>query len=156
MAFQSTWVKAHQDEKKIQGQVLSDGALRNIKVDSIADDYLLDTCQPQTLENAAHVDAQAISICIQGTRITGRYEDAIRESIDGSYLRHYLSDKHNWSDSTWSWIDWYSHERNLKVLKGACLYQRLKFIATHQLPKIQVHEVRRCLDRALSMLQDNP
>jgi hypothetical protein len=67
-------------------------------------------------------------ICIQGTRITGQYEDAIREHIDGSYLRHYLSDKHKWTDLTWSWIDWYSHERHLKVLKAACLYQRLKFI----------------------------
>jgi hypothetical protein len=102
--------------------------LRNIDVDSIANDYLLDTRQPQTRDNAAHVDAQAISISIQGTRITGRYEYAIREHIDGSYLRHYLSAKHNWTDSTWSWIGWYSHERHLKVLKGACLFQRLKFI----------------------------
>jgi hypothetical protein len=74
------------------------------------------------------VDAQAISICIQRTRVTGRYEDVIHESIDGSYLHHYLSAKHNWSDSTWSLIDWYSHERHLKVLNGACLYHRLKFI----------------------------
>ena len=29
-----------------------------------------------TQDIAAHVDAQAISISIQGTRITGRYEDA--------------------------------------------------------------------------------
>jgi len=115
-------------KNKLRGQVLSDAALRNIDVDSIANDYLLDTRQPQTQDNAAHVDAQAISISIQGTRITGRYEDAIREHIDGSYLRHYLSAKHNWTDSTWSWIDWYSHERHLKVLKGACLFQRLKFI----------------------------
>ena len=57
-----------------------------------------------------------------------KYKDAIRESIDGSYLRQYLSAKHNWSDSTWSLIDWYSHERHLKVLNGACLYQRLRFI----------------------------
>jgi hypothetical protein len=69
-----------------------------------------------------------LSLYIQGTRITGRYEDAIHQSIDGSYLRHYLSTKHNWSDLTWSLIDWYSHERHLKVLKGACLYQRPKFI----------------------------
>ena len=55
-------------------------------------------------------------------------EDAIREHIDGSYLRHYLSAKHKWTDLTWSSIDWYSHERNLKVLKGTCLFQRLKFI----------------------------
>jgi hypothetical protein len=80
-----TWVQAHQDEKKIPGQILSDAALQNIKVDSIAEDYLLlDPRQPQTSDNAAHVDAQAISICIQGTRVTGRYEDAIHESIDGS------------------------------------------------------------------------
>jgi hypothetical protein len=128
MTIKSTWVKAHQDENKLPGQALSDAALRNIDVHSIANDYLLDTRQPQTRGNAAHVDAQAISICIQGTRIIGRYEDAIREHIDGSYLCHYLSAKHKWTDSSWSWIDWYSHERHLKVLKGACLFQRLKFI----------------------------
>ena len=33
--------------------------------------------------------------------------DAIRESIDGSYLHEYLSAKHDWSDSMWSCIDWY-------------------------------------------------
>jgi hypothetical protein len=128
MTIKSTWVQAHQDEKKLPGQILSDAALRNIKVDSIAEAYLLDPCQTQTYKNAEHVDAQAISICIQGTRVTGRYEDAIRKSINGSYLRHYLSIKHNWSDSTWSCIDWYSHTRHLQILNGACLYQRLKFI----------------------------
>ena len=62
----------------------------NIEVDSPtnANDYLLKTSQPQTQDNAVHVDAQAISISIQGTRIMGRYKDAIREHIDGSYLRH--------------------------------------------------------------------
>ena len=49
----------------------------------------------QTRNNAANMDAQAISISIQGTRITGRYEEVIREHIDGSYLRNYLSAKHN-------------------------------------------------------------
>jgi len=78
MTIKSTWVKAHQDEDKLQGQVLSNAALRNIDVDNIANDCLLDTRQPQTQDNAAHVDAQAISISIQGIRITGRYEDAIR------------------------------------------------------------------------------
>jgi hypothetical protein len=39
-------VKAHQDENKLPGPVLSDVALRNIDVDSIANDYLLDTRQP--------------------------------------------------------------------------------------------------------------
>ena len=48
--------------------VLSDAAMRNIDVGSIANDYLLDTRKPQTQDNAAHVDVQAISISIQGTR----------------------------------------------------------------------------------------
>jgi hypothetical protein len=83
MTIKSTWVKAHQDEDQLPGQVLSDAALRNtIDVDSIANDYLLDTRQPQTQDNAAQVDAQAISISIQGT---------IRKHTS---LRHYLSAKH--------------------------------------------------------------
>jgi hypothetical protein len=57
MTIKSTWVKTHQDEDQLPGQVLSDAALRNIDVDSITNDYLLDTCQPQTQDNAAHVDA---------------------------------------------------------------------------------------------------
>ena len=28
----------------------------------------------------------------------------------------------------WACIDWYGHERRLKVLKGASLFQRIKFI----------------------------
>jgi hypothetical protein len=48
MTIKSTWVQAHQDEKKLPGQILSDAAPRNIKVDSIAEDYLLDPRQPQT------------------------------------------------------------------------------------------------------------
>jgi hypothetical protein len=43
MTIKSTWVKAHQDENKLPGQALSDAALRNIDVDSIANDYLFDT-----------------------------------------------------------------------------------------------------------------
>ena len=46
MTFKSTWVKAYQDEDQLPGQVLPDAALRNIDVDSIANDYLLDTRQP--------------------------------------------------------------------------------------------------------------
>jgi hypothetical protein len=61
MTIKSTWFQAHQDEKKIPDQILSDAALRNIKVDSIAEDYLLDPHQSQTSDKAAHVDAQAIS-----------------------------------------------------------------------------------------------
>ena len=55
MNIKRTWVQAHQDEKKLPGEILSDAALRNIKVDSIAKDYLLDPRQPQTSDNAAHV-----------------------------------------------------------------------------------------------------
>ena len=55
MTIKSTWVKAHQDEKKLPGQVLPEAALGNIKVDSIAEDYLLDSRQPQTSENSEHV-----------------------------------------------------------------------------------------------------
>ena len=95
-------------------------------MDSLVNDCLLATGQSQTRDN--DVDAQAISISILETRITGRYEEAIREHIDGSYLHHYLSDEHSWTDSMYACIDWYSHEHNLKVLKGACLFQRLKFI----------------------------
>jgi hypothetical protein len=104
MTIKSTRIKAHQDGNKLPGgQVLSDAALWNIKnMDSIANDYLLDTRQPQTRDKAEHhVDAQAVSICIKGTRITGRYEDTIRQHIDGSYLRPYLSDKHKWTNLTW-------------------------------------------------------
>ena len=118
MNLKRTWVKAHQDDYKTPYRELSDAAKRNIRVDHIANDYLLDTRRHQTLGKAEHVDAQAISICIQGTRITGRYEDAIRQYIDGSYLRHYLSDKHKLTDSTWACIGWYGNERHLESSKG--------------------------------------
>ena len=67
MTIKSTRVKAHQDENKLPSQVLSDAALQNINVNSIANHYLLDTCQPQPRDKAEHVDAQAVSICYQAT-----------------------------------------------------------------------------------------
>ena len=91
MTFKSTWVKAHQDDYKLPGQVLSDAALRNTRVDHTAIAYL-ESGASQNRNNAAHVDAQAISISIQGTRITGRYEEVIREPnernlyLDSCYL----------------------------------------------------------------------
>jgi hypothetical protein len=121
-------------------------------VDSIAEDYLLDLRQPQTSDNAAHVDAQAISICIQGTGVTGRYEDAIHESIDGSsYLRDYLRAKHTWSDSMWSCIDWYSHEHHLKVLNRASLYQQLKFIHDWQCTNSQKFKFMKSDDASIGL-----
>ena len=73
--------------------------------------------------------------CVEWVTLWTRTNRDIRESIDGSYL-NYLSAKHKWSDSTWSWIDWYSHERHLKVLKGrACLHQLLNFIQDWQLTR---------------------
>ena len=62
MTIKSTWVKAHQDEKKLPGQILSDAALRNLKADSIAEDYLLDPRQPQISENVEHVVLGVLSI----------------------------------------------------------------------------------------------
>jgi hypothetical protein len=46
MTIKITWVKAHQDDDQLPDQVLSDAALRNIDVDSLANDYLLDTPTP--------------------------------------------------------------------------------------------------------------
>ena len=151
MTFKSTWVKAHQDDDKLPGQILFDAALRNIRVDHIATAYL-ESGASQTRDNAAYIDAQAISITIQGTRITGRDEEVIREHIDGSYLRHYVSNKHNWTDSAWACIDWYGHERHLKVLKGASLFQRIKFIHDWQPTNSQKLKF---LDQVLPLLQDN-
>jgi hypothetical protein len=62
MNIKSAWVKAHQDEKKLPGQILSDAALRNLKADSIAEDYLLDPRQPQISENVEHVVLGVLSI----------------------------------------------------------------------------------------------
>ena len=53
MTFKSVWVNAHQDDDKLPGKVLSDAALRNIAVDSLANDFLLATDQSLTRDNAA-------------------------------------------------------------------------------------------------------
>jgi hypothetical protein len=122
MTIKSTWVKAYQDEKRYQVKYSPTLLCRiSIKVDSIANDYLLDTCQPQTLENAVHVDAQAISICIQGTRITGQYKDAICESIDGSYLRHYPFE-YDRAGTVLALARQYSRRHVRKALRGECFH----------------------------------
>ena len=62
MTFKSTWVKAYlddDDDDQLPGQVLSDAAVRNNDVDSLANAYLSRQINPRPeIMHAAHVDAQ--------------------------------------------------------------------------------------------------
>ena len=48
MTFKSNGVGVHQDDDQLPGQVLSDAALGNIRVDNIATDYYLENGTSQT------------------------------------------------------------------------------------------------------------
>ena len=74
------------------------------------------------------MDAQAISISIQGTRITGRYEDVIREHINGAYLANILATHIHGRTQRGPVSTGTVMNATCKFLKGASLFQRIKFI----------------------------
>ena len=72
MTFKSTWVKAHQDDDQLPGQVLSDAALRNNDLDSLANAYLLATDQPQTMGVLVIISIARNTDCFWRISLLGR------------------------------------------------------------------------------------
>jgi hypothetical protein len=109
------WVKSHQDRKTPYSDLDMAGRM-NVDADSLAESFRLrmteDTFLPirQGLENPL----TAVTLLIDGVRISSHYSHLIRSTIQKKKHRSYLQEKHNWSDTVWHAID-------LDALKSAFL-----------------------------------
>ena len=57
------------------------------------------------MRKTAHLPSQQISLTINGTRYPGNWDNNLRWSINGFYLKKYLSQKHGWTETIWQTID---------------------------------------------------
>jgi hypothetical protein len=57
------------------------------------------------MRNIEHIPSQKITITINGLRFPGNWDTNLRWSINGTYTKLYLMQKHGWSDSIWKTID---------------------------------------------------
>jgi hypothetical protein len=109
------WVKSHQDRKTPYNDLDMAGRM-NVDADSLAESFRSrmteDTFLPirQGLEN--HLTA--VTLMIDGVRISSHYSHTIRSTIQKKKHRSYLQEKHKWSDTVWQAID-------LDALKSAFL-----------------------------------
>ena len=109
------WVKSHQDRKTPYRDLDMAGRM-NVDADSLAESFRCrmteDTFRPirQGLENPL----TAVTLLIDGVRISSHYSHSIRSTIQKKKHRSYLQEKHKWSDTDWQAID-------LAALKSAFL-----------------------------------
>jgi hypothetical protein len=57
------------------------------------------------MRNIDHIACQKISLTINGQRYPLNWDTTVRWTINGTYLKQYLTTKHNWSEKTWRLID---------------------------------------------------
>ena len=70
----------------------------------------------QSSQTIDHLPSTLISISLNGRRLTGKIDEAIRYHVDGYPLRQYLQHKHSWDNKVWDSIDFYLFGRHFKQL----------------------------------------
>ena len=101
--FRIQWIKGHQDDDKTYEELPRD-AKHNIDADKLATKHqVLQLSRP--MRKTAHLPSQQISLTINGTRYPGNWDNNLRWSINGFYLKKYLSQKHRWTETIWQTID---------------------------------------------------
>ena len=127
------WVKGHQI-RPIEGETppRQSDITHNNRVDHLATWYREQKRKPQSKEQTDHVSSCIISISINKQRLVGNVEASIRYHVDGYQLRQYTQAKHQWSNKTWSCIDFEAFGRFYKGLTAHDQDAYTKFMFGHQ------------------------
>ncbi|KAI2497820.1 hypothetical protein MHU86_16654 [Fragilaria crotonensis] len=105
------WIKGHQTRKPAGSK--AHDVQRNHRADELATWFRDHRTSGQSRDKTDHVQAERVSVCINGIRQVGQVEACIRFHINGYHLRSYLQSKHRWSNDVWDMID-------IKVLGQFC------------------------------------
>ena len=98
------WVKGHQDENHDYEDLPREARL-NVDVDELATRQYENIHKHPPMRHIEHIACQKISITINGQRYPSNWDANIRWTINGTYMKQYLTTKHNWSETTWKNID---------------------------------------------------
>jgi hypothetical protein len=74
-------------------------------VDALATQQFAEIHLNPPMRNIDHIASQHISLTINGQRYPSNWDANVRWTINGTYMKQYLTTKHNWSEKTWSYID---------------------------------------------------
>ena len=99
----------------------------NIDADFLATRYR----QHGRLRSMASIDhspAQQVSIYINGTPVTGQYDECVRFHVNGYHHCQYVQHRHGWSNETWDDIDFYTFGKHFKSLRMPHRTQHFKYI----------------------------
>ncbi len=131
MQARDQWVQAHQDSDRAFTD-LPHNAQLNVLADQMAGNYLA-TIKSKALKPRAQpmlFTSMAISLIVNGQRITGKYKDVMRFHIHGTRLRSFLqgSQKEWHNDTVWHSIDMESLGHAYKQLGTTKRHQASKMI----------------------------
>lgn len=75
-----------------------------------------------------HQPTQKVSISINGTRLTGQYDECLRYHVNGYHLRTYIQRKRQWSDTVWDDVDFELFSKHFRGLRHSHQIQHMKFV----------------------------
>lgn len=122
----SQWIKGHQDDRTPY-EKLSREAKLNVDVDHLA---TMHQAGKKLLPKEAtpHLQEQRVSVIINGQRYPSQVSAQIRFHINGSNLKHYLTNKWGWSEATWKKIDIHNFGTHFRRLTTEEKVQHMKYI----------------------------
>jgi ribonuclease HI len=89
------WVKGHQDEDRCYDELPREAKL-NIDVDQLATQQYVDSkFKNKPMRFIDHIPCQRITLAINGQRYPSNWDTNIRWSINGTFLKQYLTNKYH-------------------------------------------------------------
>jgi hypothetical protein len=119
---------------------LSREAKLNVDADKLATDHREIPQKSKPMHKIDHITSQQVSLSINGRRFPGQWDTNLRWYINGSYMKHYLQCKHQWTDRTWEKIDFVTVESQFRHLSASEKTQRFKFV--HDLQPLGYREAK--------------
>lgn len=121
------WVKGHQDEERPYNE-LSREAKLNVDVDELATNHTHHHTTAKPMRRIDHLPCQLISLKINGQRFPSHWDTNLRWTINGSYMKNYVKEKHGWDEATWNTIDFGFVKDYCTSAKSGTKYKWFKFM----------------------------
>ncbi|KAI2508454.1 hypothetical protein MHU86_5981 [Fragilaria crotonensis] len=136
--FRPVWIKAHQDDS-IAYNALPLAARLNIDADFLATRYREHgrlRCRPMV----DHRPDIGSTLFINGTPVTGQYDDNIRFHVNGYHQRAEIQKTERWDADVWELVDFYTFGKHFRRLRPSLRIQHFKFI--HEVLPLGVQRLR--------------
>ncbi|KAI2498643.1 hypothetical protein MHU86_15820 [Fragilaria crotonensis] len=125
-SFRPIWVKAHQDVA-ISYDRLPVSARLNIDADFLATRYR-EHGRLRSRSSVDHRQDNGSTLYINGSPVTGHYDDCIRFHVNGYHQRAEIQKTEQWNDAAWDLVDFQTFGNHFRKLRPTLRTQHFKFI----------------------------